>query len=125
MPDPRNTALTTEQRAALLDALQGGMTIADACDAASVSRYRLYRDRQANTAFDRACRQALKRRNELVEDALFERALNGDVHAQKFWLANRDPSRWQKARQTERKDTLQVTLKDIVEQCARQQKKDA
>ncbi len=37
---------------------------------------------------------AIRLKNENVEDALYQKAIDGDVSAVKFWLTNRSPSRW-------------------------------
>lgn len=48
--------------------------------------------------FAEAVLQAEMNANELVEQALFKNAMDGNVTAQQVWLYNRDPVQWQDRR---------------------------
>ena len=69
-----------------------------AAEAVGVSYSTVWRAMQSDAEFETAVNQAEMRANELVEDALFHSATNGNVTAQQVWLYNRNPDDWRDMR---------------------------
>jgi len=102
--------LTPAVLAAILAMIAEGNTVGKACEAQMVSRQALYlhRKKPKNKAYDDEVRAALRGRLEIVTDALFERAVGGNVTAMIFYLCNRsrhlkanDPDKWVNVNRTE------------------------
>lgn len=70
---------------------------------------------KANKKFAAEVAQAETDANELVEQALFNTALKGNVTAQQVWLYNRDPARWQDRRNITIKDESDQKDRDLLE----------
>ena len=69
-----------------------------AAEAVGVSYSTVWRAMQSDTEYQAAVNQAEMRANELVEDALFHAARNGNVTAMQVWLYNRKPEDWRDMR---------------------------
>ena len=90
----RETKMNKERRDGILKLLRNGQTITFACEAMNVSRQREWEERRDNEEYRNQVNDALMRRAEMVEDALYAKAISGDVAAQRLFLINRAPVRW-------------------------------
>ena len=79
---------------AIFKSLKGGTSISQACKAASVDVSTLWEWRRANERLDEKIHRIIESRIQMVEDALFKSAVDGNVTAQLAFLFNRDPKRW-------------------------------
>lgn len=86
--------MTSQVERQIIEALINGHTISSACELLRISRMTEYRHRQQKKSYRERIDSALETRNELVEDALFNTALSGNVNAQRFFLINRGRPRW-------------------------------
>jgi hypothetical protein len=89
------TELTLKKVEATLENIKNGSSIEKACSNADLNRTSFYdwlRDTKENQ--DRY-NKLIDSRTLIVEDALFQNALKGNITAQIFWLKNRAPDRWQ------------------------------
>lgn len=91
--------VTAETKKAFIELLGNGHTITFAAKQCGVSRTTIYFHRQADEEFDKAIRVALDSRCQVVEDALYRRAVDGHVTAMIFWLCNREAARWRNVNQ--------------------------
>lgn len=82
------------QQKALIESLEKGNSITEACDQANVSRGTYYNWRAQYPEWAAQCDNALKLQVNVVEDALYEKACNGNTTAMIFYLCNRAPSDW-------------------------------
>ena len=100
----------------ILDSLEKGSTMTDACKYAGINRITLWRwrkDKKINEQIE--C--VLENRAEIVEDALFIQASDpkGNPVVKIFWLCNRLPKRWQHVQKIEGVKVQQITsLMDLV-----------
>ena len=96
----------SDKRERYLELLREGARRMTAAEAVVVSYSTVWRAMQSDTEFQTAVNQAEMRANELVEDALFHSATNGNVTAMQVWLYNRNPEDWRDMRgsRTERHD---------------------
>jgi len=83
-----------EKKEALLKSLESGVSITDACGAASVSRHAIWEWRKKSKRFDNKVNAIIDSRTQTVEDALYSSGVKGNVTAQIFWLKNRAKDRW-------------------------------
>ncbi len=95
MKTPSLKNLQAKQKEAIIQSLGAGAFITKAVEAAGVSHDTYYRWRREDPDFDKACETALASRVGRVEDALYAKAVSGNVTACIFWLCNRVPDRWQ------------------------------
>ena len=86
---------------AFLDLLAKGIKRGSACKKVGISRMTFNRHYNKNKAFADAVLQADMDANELIEQAMFNSALKGNVTAQQVWLYNRDPDHWRDRRNIE------------------------
>lgn len=96
---PNVVKLTTEKREQFLEFLAAGHAIGAAAKALGVCRQTVRAHRVKDPDFDQACKEVLNARVEVVEDALFEKAKEGNVTACIFWLCNRHSDRWRNVNQ--------------------------
>lgn len=87
-----------QKRSEYLQLLREGQRRGAAAKAVGVTRPTVAAARKDNPDFAAAESQAEMDANELVEDALFQAALSGNVTACQVWLYNRCPERWQDRR---------------------------
>ena len=90
-----NATERTAQKAAVVESLGNGSTRAAACEAAGIDRSTFYQWLKRDSRFLKRVEQTLVSRVTMVEDALYERALAGDVKAQIHWLRCREPDKWE------------------------------
>lgn len=86
------------RREIFLDLLRKGVRRTQACKKTGISRPTFNKTMNNNPKFAAEVAQAEVDANELVEQAMFNSALKGNVTAQQVWLYNRDPERWQDKR---------------------------
>lgn len=91
----KSTEATLKKIEVVLESIKNGTSIEKACNGAGIYRSTFYdwlRDSKENKdRYD----QLIDSRTLIVEDALFNNALKGNITAQIFWLKNRAPDRWQ------------------------------
>ena len=96
---PRTMAqFGSDKRDTYLAHLRGGARRMSAAEAVGVAYSTVWRAMQSDTEFQTAVNHAEMRANELVEDALFRAAIDGNVTAQQVWLYNRAPEDWRDMR---------------------------
>jgi len=117
MSEKEDNTLNTAKQQIILDAIREGNSLAHACEEANISRHQVYRLRKKDPDFERQYNEALQSQNDIVEDALLESAKDGKVTAQMFWLTNRAPQRWKNKKEMKHNGDVNLTLKDIIEQC--------
>lgn len=79
---------------AVLENLRKGNGILVSCKNAGISHVTLWRLRKEDPELEEEYQQILDSRTQIVEDALFKNACEGNTTAQIFWLKNRAPERW-------------------------------
>jgi len=89
---------TTKKREAYLEHLRRGALRGAAAKAVGVSRWTPLAHAKADPEFARAIEEAELAAVQVVEDALFAAAAEGNVTAQIFVLTNRAPDRWRDRR---------------------------
>jgi len=86
------------RKQAYLDALRQGARRGAAAASVGVTRETVRLHRKKDPDFADAEEEAELEAHELVEDALFQAAISGNVTACQVWLYNRRPDRWQDRR---------------------------
>lgn len=79
---------------AIIQSIQNGATVMQACEAAGIDPRTFYRWRKKYKEVEELYEMALDSRVQIVEDSLFKRAVEGNVTAIIFFLMNRAPDRW-------------------------------
>jgi hypothetical protein len=79
---------------AIFKSLKNGSSICKACAAASVDVSTLWQWRKDNEKLDVKIIAIIDSRIQVVEDALYKTACNGNTTAQIFFLTNRASERW-------------------------------
>ncbi len=82
------------KRNAFIELIAQGNTIANTCEAMGIDTSTYRKTRLKNPEFAKEVDEAKQIRVHLVEDALFQSAILGNVLAQKFYLVNRSGGRW-------------------------------
>lgn len=77
-----------------LELLRSGSSRKAALEACDVTRYTLYNHMAADCDFKKDVEEAEAESIDMVEDALFTKALNGNTTAQIFFLKCRRPQKW-------------------------------
>ena len=78
----------------IIRSLRRGSSMASSCVAAQIDATTLWRWRKSNPKLDNLIHNIVDSRIQMVEDALFKKAMEGDVGAQRLFLTNRAPNRW-------------------------------
>ena len=110
-----------EKKEALLRSLEGGVSITDACKAASVSRHAIWEWRKKSKRFDNKVNSIIDSRTQSMEDALYASGIKGNVAAQIFWLKNRAKDRW--SDRTTHEIALELTFANLMKMKKEQEKK--
>ena len=97
----RREKFDAARKEVFLDLLRKGIRRTNACKKVGIHRDTFNAHVNKNPKFAEAVMQAEMDANELVEQALFNNALKGNVTAQQVWLYNRDPERWADKRNLE------------------------
>jgi hypothetical protein len=100
-PRPYREKFDAARREIFLDLLRKGIRRTQACKKAGISRPTFNKCMNNNKKFAAEVAQAETDANELVEQAMFNSALKGNVTAQQVWLYNRDPERWSDKRNSQ------------------------
>jgi hypothetical protein len=82
---------------AVLKSLKAGSSINAACQAAKITTPTLWEWRKRQPRLDMLVKCIYESRVQIVEDALYKGALDGNVTSQIFFLKNRQPNRWRDA----------------------------
>jgi len=90
---------------AVLENLMRGASLTKACKLGGLDFSGLWRIRKKYPEVEEAIQYALESRIAIVEDALYKKAVEGNVTAQIFWLCNRAPDRWKNIQHVEAKGT--------------------
>jgi hypothetical protein len=81
----------------ILEALGSGLPRYKACETVGISLATFYRWLNQDKKFAREVAEAEEVAVMLVEDALYAKAIKGDVRAMIFFLTNRRPNKWKVA----------------------------
>ncbi len=81
-----------------LGCLRLGMRRGEAAKCVGISRQQAMNYASAVPEYMKAIEEAEMSANDLMEDALWKTGIEGNVIAQKFWLLNRSPEKWQDKR---------------------------
>ena len=90
-----------DKKKAIILSLQNGGTVVAACAAAGTSRGMFYEWYKSDDAFKDKVDKARKSRIHHVEDALFKKAVEGNMTAIIFFLCNRAPEDWKNVNNVE------------------------
>ena len=90
----RCSKCTKEARELYLEKLKEGLTRTEAAEAIGLDRHTVWRYRMAHPAYDKLVSQAERGAVEIIEDALFKSAKEGNVKAIEIFLYNRAGDRW-------------------------------
>lgn len=93
----------------VLDQLRDGKTYVAAAKKAQIDLEMIIRWQEQDAQFRIACELAERVRRKVVADSLYEKAANGHVLAQIFWLCNRARSEWQHVQKVEIEKNTQTT----------------
>jgi len=95
MINKQNQRQSTKKKIKIfLESLQKGVSISQACESADLNRTTLWLWRKKDKKLDEEILAILDSRTQVIEDALYKSAINGNITAQIFWLKNRAPKRW-------------------------------
>lgn len=88
------TKFDAERQAKFCECISRGLRISQAAEACGIDRYTYYEYYNTDPKFKKAVDAAEEAATDMVENALFEAAVGGDVKAQQVWLFNRRKSGW-------------------------------
>lgn len=78
----------------VIQSLENGASISVACKSAGISRMTFWRWKNEKPENSERYYSIIDSRTSVVEDALYNNAVKGNVTAQIFWLKNRATDRW-------------------------------
>ena len=78
----------------ILEALNSGLSRYKACETVGISMATFYRWLKKDNKFAKEVAEAEEVAVMIIEDALYTKAIRGDVRAMIFFLTNRRPNRW-------------------------------
>jgi hypothetical protein len=114
----RRVKFTAKKRLAYLEALRGGARRCAAAESVGIHRETVRKVNRDDPEFAAAVDQAEMDANELVEDALYQASLAGNVVACQVWLYNRQPDRWRDQRNVKAEITGEgggpLTIREII-----------
>jgi hypothetical protein len=82
------------QYRAIFKSLKAGVSITQACKDANIDPHTLWDWRQVNDRLNRKVHGIIDSRIQIVEDKLYNKALEGSTASIIFFLCNRGPDRW-------------------------------
>ena len=97
MSDKGNTI----KKKAIIESLKEGSSIFSACKGAEISRKQFYVWLKKDKKFAEEIEDAKKSRIHIVEDALYKKAIEGNLGAIIFLLCNRDSNNWKNPQRIE------------------------
>jgi hypothetical protein len=103
-----------------LESLRQGLRRGKAAEAAGVSRVIVWMHMRDDPEFAALVDQAELDACEIVEDALFQKARQGNIVACQVWLYNRHPDRWKDQRAINRQDPVDAFLSRLPQPLADQ-----
>ena len=83
---------------------RNGLTDRDIAKNMGISKSTLYEYRKKSEEFDEALRENKEYADAVIENALYQKAKNGDVTAMIYWLKNRKADKW-RDKPSEKEDT--------------------
>lgn len=83
---------------AIIESLNNGSSIIAACKGAGIQPVTFWRWRKADPSLEDEAAVAVTSRVMIVEDALYNSAIKGNITAQMFFLMNRAPENWKDKR---------------------------
>lgn len=89
------------QKDALIESIAQGATVSAACRAANIDRSTFYAWIKSDEDFRIRYKETAEGAIQAVEDALWDKALSGNVIACIFYLCNRAPERWKNVNKVE------------------------
>jgi len=107
----------------IIVSLGNGCTVTASCEAAGISRKTFYRWLKADTEFAELVAHTEQSATLCVEDALWNKAVDGNVTAMIFWLCNREADRWKNVNKVEVEDITKYSddkLDKIIRDLSRQ-----
>ena len=106
--------LTPVKKKAYIELLKQGWLKGKAAEELNLNRHTIGEAAKVDSEFAQAIGDAFLVKHENVEDALYKRAMQGNVTAMIFYLSNRMPDRWQDVKNIAIKgQLLQMTPEDI------------
>lgn len=115
-------ATRNRQKERVLESLEKGASIKDACGYAGLSRMTIWRWREKSKLFKAKVLSIIDSRTQTVEDALYMSAIKGNVTAQIFWLKNRGGDRWKDKHKIEGSAELERTFANLMKVKKEQEK---
>lgn len=115
----RHESITPEIEAEIIHALTEGMTFKHICKDLKISRNTEWAHRERHEEYRLKVESALSRRISIVEDSLYQRAVDGDVNAQKFFLTNLSHGRFRNVQDhriggEEKGKPIQIEVREII-----------
>lgn len=110
------------QKEAVLESLEKGASIKDACEYAGISRMTVWRWRKESKLFKVEVLSIIDSRTQTVEDALYISGIKGNVKAQIFWLKNRGGDRWKDTHKIEGSAKSELTFANLMKAKKEQEK---
>ena len=96
----RKRKFDERRQGAYLNQIRDGMRRTRAAEAVGINYRTVYQERLNNPEFAEKERLAEMEACDVVEDALYNAAISGNIRAIEMWLYNRFPTRW-----TDKRDT--------------------
>lgn len=93
-PSGRKPKITKKIEKLILDAVAEGQTMIYICEKLKLNRQTEWLYRKSHDDYRLKLEATLDMRDEIVEDALYSKAVGGDVTAVRFWLTNRAGNKW-------------------------------
>lgn len=103
------TELTLKKIEKILASIKEGASIEKACKGAGLSRPTFYEWLHDSKGNQERYQKLIDSRSLVVEDALFNTALKGNVTAQIFWLKNRMYDKWSDKQETQHSGEVTLT----------------
>ncbi|WP_286981225.1 transposase [Pseudothermotoga sp.] len=107
----RKTKFTPRKKELFITLIANGNTIANVCEALGIDTSTYRKARASDPEFAALVDEAKKIRVHLVEDALYQSALAGNVLAQKFYLVNRSGGEWKEMTYVNQETKSEVAVK--------------
>ncbi len=93
---------------AFLKSFESGATFDASCKSAGVARTSIWNWRKQDVELDEQIKTIRNARTQVMEDALFQSGIKGNVVAQIFWLKNRGGGEWKDKQEIEHSGKLEL-----------------